>query len=127
MMATPPPGPAAVSNARAALHDLRRLAAGHVELALVEAEAAGRGLVALAAAGVLASLMLFAAWGALVAAAVMAAIESGTSWSAALLVCGLVHAIGGALLLWWMRGRIEGLALPATRRQLRATLGVVNE
>jgi len=124
MMSAPPPGPSSLANARAALHDLRRLAAGHVELALVEAETAGRGLVALAMAGVLASLMLFAAWCALVAAGVMAAIEAGMGWSTALLICGVVHGAGCALLIVWMRGRLGGLALPATRRQLRASLGV---
>jgi hypothetical protein len=120
----PPQGPSPLANARAALHDLRRLVAGHVELALVEAESAGRGLIALVTAGVLAALMLFAAWGALVAAAVMLAIEAGMSWSAALLTCGVVHAVVCGLLVAWMRGRLDGLALPATRRQLRATLGV---
>jgi uncharacterized membrane protein YqjE len=120
---TPPARPGTIAHLVAAIDDLKRLGLDHLELATAEAQRAARAFVAIVCAAIVVAVLAFTAWNAIVAAIVLALVDRGVSWSAALLAAALLHAIAAAAVVLWIRTRVPEVVFSATVRQLRADAG----
>ena len=107
------------ASAAAVLHDVRNLAADHLELIALEAQRASFGLVKILCAAIVVSILVVTAWIALIAGAIVWATSAGISWPWALVVAALANLIVGAVIVLWIRGQLPELMFSATLRQLR--------
>jgi hypothetical protein len=99
--------------------NLRGLSRDYALLAVLEMQRAGVGLALILAAGVVVAVLIVTAWTALVAGAIVWAMQSGASWPLALLGAAAVNLVLAALMLMQMRARFTDIFLGATLRQLR--------
>jgi uncharacterized membrane protein YqjE len=97
----------------------RGLLSNVLDLFTLEARRAGLTLVLMLACGVLAAVLLFAAWLGLVAALVMFAVAQGAGWASALAAAAFANLALAGVLGWLCRRASRGLLFSATRRQLR--------
>lgn len=100
--------------------DLRELAHNHLKLATLEAKRAGRSLMSIAAAGVFMAVLLLMVWIGLMAAAVLALIESNMvgEMEAVLLITG-VNLLIALMLFWFIRSKSRYLFFPETVNSLK--------
>jgi hypothetical protein len=100
------------------LADLRTAARAQLHLLDLEAQRAGQALALMLAYGMLAGLLLCAAWLGLCAAAVLLLVEHDMRASMALLLVVLLNLVAGAGLVLAMRYQARLLSFPATRQNL---------
>ena len=117
------PRQGAVHHVLAAINDLKRLALDHLELATAEAQRAARSFVAIVCAAIVVAVLAFTAWNAVVAAIVLALVDSDVSWTVALIGAAVLHLAAAAGIGWWMSRRVPEMVFSATVRQLRADAG----
>jgi uncharacterized membrane protein YqjE len=97
----------------------RALASSLLELFGLEARRAGLMLVLMLACGVMAAVLLIAAWLALLAGLVLWGISVGITWQAAIGVVVFANVAAAGVLFWLCARASRDLAFPATRRELR--------
>jgi uncharacterized membrane protein YqjE len=109
-----------LEDVRLLWQDLRELAHNHLKLATLEAKRAGRSLVSIAAAGVFMAVLLLMVWIGLMAAAVLALIESNMvgEMEAVLLITG-VNLLIALMLFWFIRSKSRYLFFPETVNSLK--------
>ena len=100
------------------MHELPGLISDRIELLSLELQRAGKVLAQIVALIVAAAILAVTAWLALWGGVMVALIDAGLHWAAALLIV-LVINLGAC---WWAVSRVRRLApllqLPATRRHL---------
>jgi hypothetical protein len=101
--------------------DLRGMAHDHLQLAALEAQRAGRSLVAVLAASIVLGVLLASTLLILTGALILALIEFGVSASFAALLAALVNLSASMALALAIRSRSRLLGFPATLRTLRPT------
>lgn len=109
-----------LEDVRLLWHDLRELTHNHLKLATLEAKRASRSLVSIAAAGAFMAVLLIVVWIGLMAAAVLALIESNMvgEVEAVLLIAG-ANLVVALLLFWFIRSKSRYLFFPETIHSLR--------
>ena len=100
------------------LGDLRQAARAQLDLLDLEAQRAGQALALMLAYGMVAGLLLCAAWIGLCAVAVLLLVEHDMRASMALLLLVLLNVAGGVGLALAMRRQARVLSFPATRQNL---------
>jgi len=117
----PPPPPAGVFDRLSkTAQDAGRLVLDHVELAALEAQRAADGLIRILIASIFVTVLVVAAWMALVAGAAIWATGSGMSLPWALVLASGVNLVAAVAAGLWIRARVPKLMFAATLRQLRA-------
>lgn len=107
--------PGLLTDARVLLQELRGVAQGRVELAALEARVAGQSVVHMLVAGVVAAVLLIAAWLALVGAGVAALmLYTGLDAVVAFTLAALVNVVAAAALYFAIRRMARNLAFPRT-------------
>jgi uncharacterized membrane protein YqjE len=101
--------------------DVRLIAHDHAELAVVEAQRAGKALVRTLAAAVAISVLLATAWLGVVAAVVVQMTDAGVDWPVALLIGALACVLVAGIIAWWVKRNADEMMFSATLRQLRAS------
>ena len=105
---------------RAWLANLQGMGRDYALLAALEIQRAGIGLALILAAGVIVAVLVVSAWTALVASAVVWAVQSGAAaWPAALGAAAAVNILLAGAMVWQMRAHVTNIFLGATLRQLR--------
>ena len=99
--------------------NLQGLGRDYALLAVLELQRAGIGLALILAAGVVVAVLIVTAWTALVAGAIVWAIQSGTSWPVALATAAAINLVIAGWMLMQMRRHFTQIFLGATLRQLR--------
>jgi hypothetical protein len=99
--------------------NLQGLGRDYALLAVLEVQRAGIGLALIIAAGVVVAVLIVTAWTALVAGAIVWAIQTGTSWPVALAAAAAINLVIAAWMLMQMRRHFTQIFLGATLRQLR--------
>ena len=116
----PPPAPAGVFDRLSkTVHDAGRLVVDHLELAALEAQRAADGLVQILIASIVVTILVVAAWMAMVAGAAIWATRAGVSLPWALVLAGGVNLVAALAIGMWIRARVPNLLFAATLRQLR--------
>lgn len=111
--------PGLLDEARLFLSEFRTLAQERLQLAALETRLAGQSVVRMLVAGIVAAIMLVAAWLALVGAAVVVAVGAGMSPAVALVLAAALNVAAAALLYLAIRKLAMHLAFPRTVRSLR--------
>lgn len=101
--------------------DLRGMAYDHLQLAALEAQRAGRSLVAMLAASIVLGVLLASTLLVLTGALILALIELGLPPSFAALLAALVNFAASVALAFAIRARSRLLGFPATLRSLQPT------
>lgn len=91
----------------------------HLQLAVLETKLAGESLVSMIAAGVIVAVLLVTAWLALVAAVVLALIDSGMLASIAMLLAVVLNVAVSYGLYKIIRAKSQNLKWAATLRSLK--------
>jgi hypothetical protein len=118
---SPPPSDAGLLEETKSLwHELRGLAHNHFALAALEAKLAGKSLVTMIAAGVVAAVLLVSAWLGLIGAVVLWLIGIGVAASIAILLAVTANLAAALFLYAVIRRQSRSLQFPATLRSLRA-------
>lgn len=100
--------------------ELRGLTHDHMTLVTLEAKRAGRSLVSMIVAGLIMAVLLISVWGGLMAAAVLALIESNmVGGMEAILLVVAVNLVAVLLLFWFIRRKSHYLLFPETVRSFR--------
>ena len=99
--------------------DAGQLVVDHLELAALEAQRAAEGLVQILIASIVVTILVVAAWMAVVAGAAIWATRAGMSLPSALVLAGGVNLVAALAIGMWMRARMPTLMFAATLRQLR--------
>lgn len=109
-----------LEDVRLLWQDLGELAHNHLKLATLEAKRAGRSLMSIAVAGVFMAVLLLMVWIGLMAAAVLALIESNVvgDTEAVLLITG-VNLLIALMLFWFIRSKSRYLFFPETVNSLK--------
>ncbi len=110
-----------VDNVVGLWRDLRGMAYDHLQLAALEAQRAGRSLVAMLAASIVLGVLLASTLLILTGALILALIELGLPPSFAALLAALVNLIASVALAIAIRARSRLLGFPATLRNLQPT------
>lgn len=97
----------------------RGLLSNMLDLFTLEARRAGLTLVLMLACGALGTILVAAAWAALMAALALWAVALGTSWEAAVAAVAFANLAAAAALFSLCARISRGLLFSATRRQLR--------
>jgi uncharacterized membrane protein YqjE len=117
----PPSPPAGVFDRLSkTVHDAGQLVVDHLELAALETQRAADGLVRILIASIVVTVLVVAAWMALVAGAAIWATSAGMSLPWALVLAGGVNLVAALATGMWIRARMPNLMFAATLRQLRA-------
>jgi uncharacterized membrane protein YqjE len=115
-----PPAPAGVFDRLSkTVHDAGRLVVDHLELAALEAQRAADGLVQILIASMVVTILVVAAWMAMVAGGAIWATRSGMSLPWALVLAGGLNLVAALAVGMWIRARVPHLMFTATLRQLR--------
>jgi len=114
-----PPIPGIADRLLQAMHDARRLAVDHLELATLEAQRAADGLVKILCAAIVVSMLIVTAWMALVAGGAIWATKAGYSLPAAMAMAAGLNIVVALLVGLWIRGQWPDMMFAATLRQLR--------
>ncbi|TRW98939.1 phage holin family protein [Candidatus Methylobacter oryzae] len=109
-----------LDNAQALWRELYGFGHDYFHLIALEARRAGRNLVFMIIAGVMAAVLLIGAWGGLIAAAVMWMIEHGFVASSAILLSVLFNLLLTLVLVAVIHRKSRYLQFPATVHSLRA-------
>ena len=117
--ASPPSPPGVFDRLSKTVHDAGRLVVDHLELAALEAQRAADGLVQILIASMVVTILVVAAWMAMVAGAAIWATRSGMSLPWALVLAGGVNLVAALAIGMWIRARMPHLMFAATLRQLR--------
>lgn len=112
-----PKRPSIINAAVVTWHALRELAADTLELAALEARAAGQAAVGMLAMGVVAAICAVTAW-VLIWAALAAWLSTRLGWVGALLIVATLNAAAAIALAFSIRGLSARLVFSATRRAL---------
>ena len=115
----PANGNGVLEDARSLWHELLGLAQDRFHLAALETRRAGESLVAMVMLGVMAGVLLCAAWLGCEAAAVLWLTEHGSVASSALLLAVMANVLFALVLFGWIRHKSRSLQFPATRRSLQ--------
>jgi hypothetical protein len=99
--------------------DLRGMAHDHLQLAALEAQRAGRSLVAMLAASIVLGVLLASTLLILTGALILALIELGLPPSFSALLAALVNLTASVALAFAIRARSRLLGFPATLRNLQ--------
>ena len=111
--------PGLLEIAAKTVHDAKQLVVDHLELAALEAQRAADGLVRVLIAAIVVTMLVVAAWMAVVASAALWATDAGLSLPWALVLVGVANLIAALALGLWMRSWLPDLMFAATLRQLR--------
>ena len=115
----PPPAPAGVFDGLSkTVRDAGRLVIDHLELAVLELQRAADGLVRILIASIVVTVLVVAAWMAVVAGAAIWATGAGMSLPWALVLAGGVNLVAALAIAMWIRARVPTLLFAATLRQL---------
>ena len=102
------------------VHDAGGLVVDHLELAALEVQRAADSLVRMLIASIVVTVLVVAAWMAVVAGAAIWATSAGMSLPWALVLAGGVNLVAALAMGLWIRARVPKLMFAATLRQLRA-------
>lgn len=102
-----------------AAHDAGSLVVDHLELAALEIQRAGKGIVRILIASVVITVLVASAWMALVAGVAIWATQAGIPLPWTLVLAGVVNLLAAVAIALWIRARFPDLMLTATMRQLR--------
>jgi uncharacterized membrane protein YqjE len=102
------------------VHDAGGLVVDHLELAALEVQRAADGLVRILIAAIVVTVLVVAAWMALVAGGAIWATSAGMSLPWALVLAGGMNLVAALAIGMWIRARVPSLMFAATLRQLRA-------
>lgn len=105
----------------------RRQVSAILELLTLEIKYSGLMVVGALAAGVIAALAVFTAWGLLVAAMVAWLVAQGWSLGAALMIVAVSNVVIVFLSLWLMRRCLTRVGVEATRRALKLEVSHVSD
>lgn len=108
-----------LDDAKAIWVDIAGLLQDRVELAVLETQQAGKGLVKILVAGVIIALLLTTAWLGLVGAVILWFVHLGLMVSWAIMLGVLVNLFVAVLLYLLIQNQIHHLGWPATMRSLR--------
>jgi len=111
--------PGLLEEATSVWHAVRGLAHDQLALAALEAKLAGKSLVTMIAAGVMAAVLLVTAWLGLIGAAVLWLIGIGVAASLAMVLAVAANLVAALLLYSLIRRQGRRLQFPATLRSLR--------
>ena len=109
-----------IETAQALWHDVRDSLHDHVQLALLEAQRAGKSLVSIVVYGIAAAILAFCAWLGLLAAGILWLIALGLEPSVAALVAVGINLAGVAVLVVLVLRASKFLGFPATVRTLKS-------
>jgi hypothetical protein len=119
--ATPVPPPGVLDEVSKLLAFGRATVTGFLDLVSLEARRAALGLVWMIVAGLVASILIVAAWAGVMAALAMYMVSLGMHPLAAIIVVAAINLIAGAGTLYGCIGLSRHLLFSATRRQLAGT------
>lgn len=108
-----------LDDAKAIWADVAGLLQDRVELALLETQQAGKGLVKILIAGVIIALLLITAWLGVVSAIILWLVHIGLMVSLAIMLGVLANLFVAVLLYRLIQNQIRHLGWPATMRSLR--------
>ena len=102
------------------LGDVWKLVHDHLLLVALESQRAGRNLMRMVFAAIVAAVLLVTGWLAFVAAAMFWIVADDAAWARAFLTAGLLHAAICIALVLWIRNIAGQGMFSATLRQLRS-------
>jgi len=111
--------PGLIDDVKSLWTETRGLAYDHLKLAALETKLAGESLVSMIAAGVVVAVLLVTAWLGLVAAGVLALIDSGVLASVAMLLAVALNVVVAVVLFGIIRSKSQNLRWAATLRSLK--------
>jgi uncharacterized membrane protein YqjE len=125
--APPPAATGVFDRLSRTVHDAGCLVVDHLELAALEAQRAADGLVRILIASIAVTVLVVAAWMAVVAGAAIWATSAGISLPWALVLAGGVNLVAALAVGMWIRARVPNLMFAATLRQLRTDEEMVSD
>jgi uncharacterized membrane protein YqjE len=102
------------------LGDVWKLVHDHLLLVALESQRAGRNLMRMVFAAIVAAVLFVTGWLAFVAAAMFWIVADDASWARAFLTAGLLHAAISIAIVLWIRNIAGQGMFSATLRQLRS-------
>ncbi len=103
------------------VQDAGQLVVDHLELAALEAQYAANGFVRVLIAAIVVTMLVVAAWMAVVAGGAIFATRAGISLPWALVLAGGVNLLAALAIGAWIRSRVPTLLFAATLRQLHTS------
>ena len=100
--------------------DVWKLVRDHLLLVALESQRAGRNLMRMVFAAIVAAVLLVTGWLAFVAAAMFWIVADDAPWARAFLTAGLLHAAISIAIVLWIRNVARQSMFSATLRQLRS-------
>jgi len=100
--------------------DVWKLVRDHLLLVALESQRAGRNLMRMVFAAIVAAVLLVTGWLAFVAAAMFWIVADDAAWARAFLTAGLLHAAISIAIVLWIRNVAGQAMFSATLRQLRS-------
>lgn len=107
------------ASVQAWLHELLALAHDHVHLVSLEAQRAGRNLVRMLIAGIVAALLLVTAWLSAIGAILFWLVSHDGAWATGFFIVCVANVAAAAGLIAWIRQLARAALFSATLRQLR--------
>ena len=111
--------PGVIDRLTGTVEDAFRLLVDHLELATLEAQRLAEGLVQVVVAAIVVSVLVVAAWMAIVAGGTIWATRAGMSLPSALVLAAVINLALAVTTALWIRARLPQLTFTATLRQLR--------
>ena len=102
------------------LGDVWKLVRDHLLLVALESQRAGRNIMRMVFAAIVAAVLLVTGWLAFVAAAMFWIVANDALWARAFLTAGLLHAAISIAIVLWLRNVAGQAMFSATLRQLRS-------
>ncbi len=108
-----------LDDAQSLWQELRALSFDRLQLAALETQRAGRSLVSMLIAGIIAACLLGSAWLGLLATVVLVMIEHGLPVGSAMLLAVAANLLAALILLVLIRRKSRFLKFPATLNSLK--------
>jgi uncharacterized membrane protein YqjE len=112
------PGATLIDVVKSLFKEVWSLARDHARLITLEAQLAGRTLIAIVFAAVVSAVLLVTAWLGVIASLMFWLVGDDAAWAWAFLGVSLVHIALSSVIFIWIRRTARGMLFAATLRQL---------